>query len=727
MSNLFTFTSDTFGATQIAVNAFEMASIMYATVNTHAEVCMKPAILLLSCLLTVPDASASETRFTSGPHEHAGTRYYWLAEWNVEVTLPDDVAPDDRFEVLFGSKGADKRAMHYESGGRSGTLADVREKPFEWIMVPLGELAAGQKVALSGKGLDRVAFLAGVRIRGKSAGTLTAKPVRVARLPTARQGAYGWSDLSGFEMTDEARKLWEPSPKEPDWRRAERSSEYAGIALGKVQRWLRESCLPVRDEQSGLFRATGPVWNYRDTAADCYPFYVWAAYFTDEEVLRTVMLETLESEQRLCNHVDRLPVPYDMDARKKKPGSHDAMIFGASEYAKDGLVPIVEITGRNSPWCARLRGIIDDIFKQARYDTPYGKIPSKNIEVNGELLQILPRLYCMTGDKKYLDWAHRLADYYLLPGKFVPKKLFDHGCEIVGGLGLLFAVDQKASPEKCAQYRSHLEYMFDEILKRGINSDGVIVGSLQSTPAPHDKVRIGDGWGYDFVDFLDYDLALGTRRYRAAARRPMTNLLKPRYLRFNWDHGSRDNVADSVEGGLYLLHRVPTPEAFVWADREVATLLVDHTDPGRLWGTHKLEANTVRTVLIHTMLHTRNTIARPWQAGLQLGAAPCGDGVCVFMKSDKPYEGRLQFDVPRHRIEMGFSQDWPRMNAIPEWFAVEPDDEHRYAVKNVDDGTSKVHSGKSLAAGLPVRLVSDAPLRLVVRPLPGEGASKSVE
>jgi len=59
-------------------------------------------------------------------------------------------------------------------------------------------------------------------------------------------------------------------------------------------------------------------------------------------------------------------------------------------------------------------------------------------------------------------------------------------------------VDHKACPEKCAQYRPHLEYVFDEILRRGVNSDGVIIGSLQNTPGPHDKVRIGDGWGSDF-------------------------------------------------------------------------------------------------------------------------------------------------------------------------------------------------------------------------------------
>lgn len=537
--------------------------------------------------------------------------------------------------------------------------------------------------------------------------------VPVANLSSTSGHRAAWADLSGFEMNDEVRKLWVPRPEEPNWDRAERSARYAGIALDKVQRWLRECCLPIRDEKSGLFRPTGRIWNYRDTAADCYPFYIWAAFYTDRRLLDTVMVKTLEAEQRLCNHVDRLPVPYDMDARRKLPGSHDAMIFGASEYAKDGLTPIIEITGPDSPWFARMQGIIDDIFKHARVETPYGKLPSTNIEVNGELLQMLPRLYCITGDRKYLDWAHRLADYYLLPGQFVPTKLYDHGCEIIGGLGLLFAIDSKAAPEKCRQYKPHLETMFDEILKRGTNSDGVIIASLQPTAGPHDSGRIGDGWGYDFVGFLDYDLALHSERYSKAIRRPMTNLLKSQYYKFNWDHGSRDNVADSVEGGLYLLRRLPTPEGFIWADREIATLLVDHTDPDRLWGTHKLEANTVRTVLIHTMLHTRNTIARPWQQGLQLGAAPCGDGVCIFVKSDKPYEGRIEFDIPRHRLYMGFTQDWPRMNAVPEWFIVEPDNE--YTVED-QQGSAQRIKGRQLHEGLPVTIEAGGELRLRVTP-----------
>ena len=674
------------------------------------------AVPAITTVVSAADSPPGETLFTSGPQEFGGRRYYWLAEWKLEVTIPDDVAADDRLEVLFGSKGPDKRTLWFEYGGKRGSLAEVRKEAYQWIRLPLGRLQRGQRVVLSGKGRERVAFLAGVRTTDQSRAAPKVKAIRTSMPARSGDGVARWATLSGFEMNDEMRRLFHPSPKAPDWSRAERSARYAGIALSKVQRWLHERCLAVHDRPTGLFRPTGRQWNYRDTAADCYPFYVWAAHYTDHGLLETVMQKTLEAEQRLCNHLDRLPVPYDMDAKQKNVTSFDRMIFGASEYAKDGLIPIVEITGKDSPWCDRMRGLVDDIFKHARVGTPGGNIPSTNIEVNGELLQLLPRLYCMTRNRKYLDWAHRLADYYLLGGNFVPTRLSDHGCEIIGGLGLLFAVDAAASPKKFEQYRPHMEYMFDEILRRGRNSDGVIVGKLQKAEGPHDSVGIRDGWGYDFVGFLDYDMATNTQRYAEAIRQPLRHLLKPRYKEFNWDHGSRDNIADSVEGGLYLLYRFPTPEGFVWADREIATVLVDHTAPDRLWGTHKLEANTVRTVLIHTMLHTRNTIARPWQQGLQLGAAPVGSGICVYMDTDKPYAGRLVFDIPRHRLHMGFSEDWPRMNAVPEWFVVEPDEAHRYTVRELGGGAARTVSGKRLSEGLPVRLEPGKPRRWIIEP-----------
>jgi hypothetical protein len=218
------------------------------------------------------------------------------------------------------------------------------------VELPLGPLAPGKPVTLFGKAQSSVAFLAGIRISGQSKALLTVKPIRTAHVSADSANKLAWAELPGFEMNDAVRQLWDPAPVQPDWARAERSAQYAGIALSKVQRWLYDCCLPVRDKRSGLFRPTGPEWNFQDTAADCYPFYVWAAYYTDLDVLNTVMVETLEAEQRLCNHMDRLPVAYDMDKGEKVAGNFDSMIFGASEYAKDGLVPIVEITGKNAPY-----------------------------------------------------------------------------------------------------------------------------------------------------------------------------------------------------------------------------------------------------------------------------------------------------------------------------------------------------------------------------------------
>ena len=86
------------------------------------------------------------------------------------------------------------------------------------------------------------------------------------------------------------------------------------------------------------------------------------------------------------------------------------------------------------------------------------------------------------------------------------------------------------------------------------------------------------------------------------------------------------------------------------------------------------------------------------------------------MKSDDPYRGRLEFDVPRHRLYLGLKQDWPRMNAVPQWFTVEPDETHKYKVEDADAAATQVVSGKSLSEGVPVRLEPGKPLRLIVRP-----------
>jgi rhamnogalacturonyl hydrolase YesR len=493
--------------------------------------------------------------------------------------------------------------------------------------------------------------------------------------------------------------------------RATDSAAIAGHALGKVHRWLHEVALTKIDPETGLYKADGK-WNYRDTAADCYPFFIWAAHVVDRQVLNGAARQVLDREIALCNVDGAIPVPWDFETgAPAKDMEWDEIVFQASEYVKDGLIAIVEVTGQDE-WFERMRAIEDALWETAKYDTPFGKIPSTNIEVNGEQLQALARLYSMTGEEKYLDWADRLADYYFADENFVVTRLRDHGCEIIGGLGLLHAVESTHRPDRAKEYAPHLKRVYDRILAEGCNEDGMMYDELGKKEG-----RLSDGWGYNYVGYLCYDLATGADTYRKVVADTLKNTMKPAYENYPWEGESIDGYADSIEGALYLLNRVPVAEGFAWVDRETKNNLVDHPsrlENGELWGTMKLQANGVRTVLMHSLMHTQGLIARPWQQGLELGAAPEGEGIVIVLRAPEAYSGALEFDLPRHRVYLGFEQDWPRMNTLPEWFTVEP--EASYTVRRGEEAP-RVYTGRQLHAGLDLSLEAGALLRIDVSPV----------
>ncbi len=491
---------------------------------------------------------------------------------------------------------------------------------------------------------------------------------------------------------------------------ADRSAQIAGYSISKVQRWLKEKALPLIDPKTGLYLGDAH-WNYRDTAADCYPFLCWAAWLVDPKALQGPVLGVLEAEQRLCNHLDRIPVRFDLARSTRDTSvSYEEMFFGASEYVKDGLIAIVEATGRG-PWYERMKGIEEDLWKHAQVDTPFGKIPSTNIEVNGEQLQALTRLFWSEADERFLAWARRLADYYLADPQFVPQRLRDHGCEIIGGLGLLLGVESEIGSSKAQEYADRLQRMFDAILARGTNEDGLmfnILGNPQS--------GLSDGWGYNYVGLLCHDMATGKPVYRAQVAKTLRNLLKPAYKNYRWE-GSIDGFADSIEGAIYLLNRLPVAEGLAWVDEEMARNVVYAHQPlatAELWGTMKLQANGVRTVIMHALMHTRGVVARDWRSDLKLGAAPAGkDGLAIVLKADKRWQGRLCFDIPRHRVFWRMKHDWPRMNTLPEWFTVEAEKIYRVIAAR---GRVQRCSGEQLHGGLAVSVEAEEPLRLIVHP-----------
>lgn len=513
---------------------------------------------------------------------------------------------------------------------------------------------------------------------------------------------------------------------------AERSAAIAGASFDKVQRWLHEQALTKVDPETGLYSGNW-VWNYKDAAADCFPFVVWAAYTTDLDALKGPVLDMLEAEILTCSHIGSIPVSYSFkDAHRWKKGlitdeSIERIFFGASEYAKDGLVAIIELIGPEGvgqPYFDRLTSIQKDLWARATVESSHGLLPPHNsLQFLGDQLQVLCRLFAMTGETQYLEWADRIALNYLEDEDFTVRKLTDHGGEIIGALGLWIGVTSEVDPDRAIKYLPKLRRILDDIIASGLNPDGLMLESVAKAPGRHEG-SLSSNWGYNYVAFLCYDAVAGDKRYEPYIREALGNLNKPEYKDRLWggpiDQGRNvplttlDQFADSVEGALYLINRVPEPAAIDWADGEIANNVVFADQPDKLWGTTKFESNAVRTVIMHAMMHSRGILARPWQQGLQVGAHPEGDHLAVVVKSNQDWQGRLCFDRPRHQLFMRFGNDWPRMNTVPEWYVVDPNREYRVSFE--ETGRKETHSGNDLINGLPVSIEAGETVRIAIVP-----------
>ena len=454
------------------------------------------------------------------------------------------------------------------------------------------------------------------------------------------------------------------------------------------------------------------IWNARDSAADNYPFMVLTAALTDRELFTGRMLDILHTETRLTNRVDRLPDTWSFSRQSFQSEQPDmpSILFGSSEYVKDGLLPLTEWLGP-SPWSERMLGIVDDIWKHALVETPYGKIPSENVEVNGEMLQVLSRLYWMTGEQKYLEYALRLGDYYLLGGHhptrdFETLKLRDHGCEITSGLAELYVAVHFAQPEKKAAYQELIHEMFDRILTVGRDPHGMLYDKINPKTGENSS-KICDTWGYNYNGIYSVYLIDGTEAYRDAVRKVLSNL-EEHISEFDW--GSADEYADSIEGAINLYNREPVASAARWIDSEIEDMWSGQQPDGVIEGWHG-DGNVARTAIMYALWKSQGVRVEPWRPDVRCGAVRHGEAVYVSLSAEEPYSGRLIFDRSRHRVDMQLPIDYPRINQFPEWFTVEED--HRYVVSR--DEVDNVHSGRDLLKGLPVELSAGGELRLVVQ------------
>ncbi len=482
-----------------------------------------------------------------------------------------------------------------------------------------------------------------------------------------------------------------------------------------MQGWLQHT-----DPKTGLIPRNLKrdfYWNAKDAAADNYPFMVLTSFFTDQQQFTGPMRTMLETEQRLCNRVGRLPDDYlfsTQSFRTQQP-ELDALIFGASEYVKDGLLPLTEWLGPDSPWATRMLGLLEDIWKHAHIKTETGLVPSTSHEVAGEMMQSLSRMYWMTGEDAFKERAFQLAAYYFehhLPTQTDHLSLDDHGCEVISGLSEAYYLAAQKAPKKHALWRPAMHAMLDCILEVGIDSKGLMYMSVDPKRGKIKKRERTDNWGYNYNAFALVGKLDNIPRYIDAIQHVLDNLMRSKD--YPWENNSADGFADALEGCLNLINRYPSEQATAWADYTAQRLINVQRDSGIFEGWHG-DGNGARTLIMYALWKSQGTYVQPWRADIGIGANwdERTQTLTITVQTQWPYTGKLHFDRARHQRYLHLPEDYPRINQFPEWFTLTPST--TYQIRMGDDNVKTITT-KELENGLPIVIPEDNSLQLIITP-----------
>src|SRR6266536_834468 len=496
-----------------------------------------------------------------------------------------------------------------------------------------------------------------------------------------------------------------------------RTNLHAWLAYADRRTLLLPDYLPAFKRESVYYDKYTP----NNSGADNYPYLVATAFFTDRAIYEGRLREMLRNEIRYTNVLDGIPGDLELKEGKLGPIS----IFGAAEYAKDGLLAITELLGR-TPWFYRMVDMTAAVMQHAAVPTDFGNLPDNGAEVNGDLLQTLTRLATMTGDRRFLEWAERIGDAYVrevmprnhgLPGHTWDFKahrgpdrlrLRDHGNEIVVGLVLLYAIEDYRRTERAAPYRAAITVMLDRILQSA-NADGMLYNEIRcSDLEPLDRGLV-DNWGYVYGAMYMFYMVTNESKYREAVLRALKNL--PKYRNYDWEHGRQDGYADTIERALYLVAREPVPEALDFVETEIRTLMAFQkpNGDGSVESAYP-DGNWARTLLLYALLKTQGCYLEDWRKGVRLGAHRKGRILYISLQTQRSWHGKLHFDFARHRRVLNFDRDYVRLNEWPEWFTV--DENTLYRMQDAR-GSVRVLLGSELKDGVSI----NAPGRWLLQPL----------
>lgn len=499
---------------------------------------------------------------------------------------------------------------------------------------------------------------------------------------------------------------------DPDFRQAVENGKLVNQGFNRciayVNAWMKHA-----DASTGLIprniNDSKDFWNAWDAAADNYPFMVLTSSILMPEFFKGKALDMLKTEQRLTPRIGKLPDTYSFSKKGFRNETIDTnqLIFGAAEYMKDGLIPLTEWLGK-SPWSERMLEILDDLPLLTRvakniHGNWYGS--SATVEVNGDLLQVLSRMYWFTGKRKYLDWAVEIAENYLneeqLPTRALDHlRIRDHGCEIISGLCEAYIATYYAMPEKRKQWKPYVHEMLDRILEVGRNEDGLFYDEVNPQNGKILSARLADNFGYTLNAYWFISTIDSTPAYRNAVIKAISSL-NEKYRNHNWEGGSADGYADAIEGTLNLYNREPIASAREWLDSEIKVMWAMQKSDGMIEGWHG-DGNFARTTIMYCLWKTQGIVPLDWDDQLSIGAIQTTKGLKIAVSSPVGWNGKLKFDEPRHSTKMHYPADYPRINQYQEWFVVEKN--QTYELSNIGAGTLNKIKGSVLAKGLEVEV-----------------------
>ena len=522
-----------------------------------------------------------------------------------------------------------------------------------------------------------------------------------------------------FFLSCETRPVFQKDIVDQALENGKNASEGFSRSLKFVNGWLTKT-----DSVTGLIPTNLTknidVWEPHNSAADNYAFMVLTCYLLDKDLYNGKMTEMLNTEKKLTSRVNSLPDIWSFSKQNfaSEELKMSQVIFGTSEYMKDGLIPLAEYIG-NSPWQLRMNEMLTDIepflTKTDTLETLYSQRPASVEEVNGNLLQILSRNYWMTGEQKYLDWATKIGDYYMLGKRDLTQleylRIRDHGCEIIGGLSELYVTLNFTNPERKEQYNQPFHQLLDRVLEIGLNEDGLFYNAINPKTGAIADSAIVDNWGYVFDAYYSVWLVDKTEKYRDAVLKGFEKL-NEKYRNYAWEGKSHDGYADAIESGINLYNREPVPTLKSWIDSEMQVMFAMQQPDGIIGGWHG-DGNFARTAILYSLWKTQGATVQPWRSDVILGAEKTGNETYFVLTAEKSWEGKLVFDTPRHKTILHLPVDYPRINQFPEWFTVE--DKMEFTVVSSQKTLSGKYTGKQLHEGIQVKLTAGEQLVFSVK------------